>query len=807
VTTLTQALPLPEAPYRGIEPFRYIDQKIFSVREDETWDLLSKILIYRGVLLYGDSGSGKSSLINAGLIPGTADENLIAHRLRIQPRKGAEIKLERIPIASGDGPPFLPTVFLEEGSAKSEALSLELSLEEFYERLNDVRENAGGKARPLLIFDQFEEFITLFDEALHGGETEQAKRAQKEAPEVQNAILAMLTMLIEDSDLPVKVLFVFREEYLAKLDLLFKACPQLLDQYVRLLPPRVDLAHQIIRAPFLDDEQGAKFVGKREAQELSDALAGAIALQLQKRSESGYVNLTELQIICRKLWESPDADKLFQKMDGEIQKIVEDYYLDVLKKLGDLYDPAIALLGQMVTSSNTRNIISQPDLLHLEKDSFSPEVIESALAALVKRRLIRCEPRHKTDFYEIASEFLVPWILQKKGERIAQIEAGKLAAETEQKLKQAESEQRLKQAYRERRNLLIGATVLGLLLIVAVLLIIKAFRLQRETDQARDVAIKAQAQTKREKEFSENVVRLMKDLTSPAAELRLAAVRDLVVLHQSGDLPRELTRTVLSTIQDEKNEEIIRAALPFYSSIVAESEINPEHLDLTDPLLLTAKQKSAELAGAQSAKVPPRVYIQIASNDQRARADKIAAALRSLSFTVPDYEVAGSRAPKNNQLRYYKSDDAASSYRNDLLRKLREVDGETWSGIQLERSSSARPGHFELWFASQPAATATPIPSPTSEQRVALTLKFQDEQGNPVRVQGLTVSIEEIPFSGTEIKNTPTFTLRPGRYLMFVQVEGHPVYRREINIQQSQIHTVTLEPGRRAAQSLTEPRP
>src|SRR4029453_12426396 len=70
VTTIAPpATPLPEIPYRGIESFRYIDQRVFCSREEQTLDLLSNILINRGVLLYGDSGCGKSSLINAGLIP------------------------------------------------------------------------------------------------------------------------------------------------------------------------------------------------------------------------------------------------------------------------------------------------------------------------------------------------------------------------------------------------------------------------------------------------------------------------------------------------------------------------------------------------------------------------------------------------------------------------------------------------------------------------------------------------------------------------------------------------------------------
>ena len=92
----TNALPIPESPYPGIEPFRFMDQQIFAARDDEIWDLQSSITIYRAVLVYGDSGTGKSSLINAGLIPKILDEDYVPDRLRVQPRAGKEIKVERI---------------------------------------------------------------------------------------------------------------------------------------------------------------------------------------------------------------------------------------------------------------------------------------------------------------------------------------------------------------------------------------------------------------------------------------------------------------------------------------------------------------------------------------------------------------------------------------------------------------------------------------------------------------------------------------------------------------------------------------
>ena len=50
----------PAQPFRGIAPFRFIDQPIFFGRIAEAQRLLRLVTMFRGVLLYGDSGSGKS---------------------------------------------------------------------------------------------------------------------------------------------------------------------------------------------------------------------------------------------------------------------------------------------------------------------------------------------------------------------------------------------------------------------------------------------------------------------------------------------------------------------------------------------------------------------------------------------------------------------------------------------------------------------------------------------------------------------------------------------------------------------------
>ena len=102
IVTDSNAAILPETPYRGIEAFRYVDQPIFFAREEETRKLLRYVAVYRGVLFYGDSGSGKSSLINAGFIPAILEEGFTPDRLRVQPHPCKEITVERISV-SPDG--------------------------------------------------------------------------------------------------------------------------------------------------------------------------------------------------------------------------------------------------------------------------------------------------------------------------------------------------------------------------------------------------------------------------------------------------------------------------------------------------------------------------------------------------------------------------------------------------------------------------------------------------------------------------------------------------------------------------------
>ena len=56
-------------PYPGPRPFQLEDWRYFHGREREIRDIVSLLAAYRLLLLYAQSGAGKSSLVLAGLRP------------------------------------------------------------------------------------------------------------------------------------------------------------------------------------------------------------------------------------------------------------------------------------------------------------------------------------------------------------------------------------------------------------------------------------------------------------------------------------------------------------------------------------------------------------------------------------------------------------------------------------------------------------------------------------------------------------------------------------------------------------------
>jgi WD40 repeat protein len=348
----------------------------------------SLVAVFRGVFLYGDSGTGKSSLVNAGLFPEAVRRGYEPVRLRVQPRTGEELVVEPVAVAE-DGRDVLPSVLTPDADGAGQVV---LSIAEFERRVR----GSSAEHRTLVVFDQFEEILTLFDAAA----------------DARTAIADMIARLLREP-LPVKLLFAFREEYLGRVKQLLSARPELVDQALRLGPPSADALEAIIRGPF------ERFPGHFE-RKLDATLAHRLIVALAERFGNGEVSLSEVQTVCLRLWRSPDPAALLA--DKGVQGLLEDDLGEAL----DAFAPAqraaaVALLSELVTAAGTRNVISAEDLRQRVREE-DPEVDVALLDETLERlerdsRLVRRERRRDLYLYEITSEFLVPWISARREEQ------------------------------------------------------------------------------------------------------------------------------------------------------------------------------------------------------------------------------------------------------------------------------------------------------------------------------------------------------------------------------------------------------
>lgn len=454
----TSAPALPEDPFPGIGPYGYRDRNVFFGREKEARDLIRLVVMYRGVLLFSESGSGKSSLINAGLIPLALEEGYQPEKIRVQPTKGKEIVIEKITEDTPGASRRLPTVFPSEENAERTILPVEGFL-------RCLREKTAG-CHPLLIFDQFEEWATLFEESATG-------ETASDIHQCQERILNAIVDLLRDTSLGVKLLISLREDYLAKLTPLFKQYPALTDQYLRLTSPMATEIADLIHNPF-------KTYPGQYPREINASLAQEIQKDFEKKSSTGRVRLTEVQIVCQTLFESGQTTQELQNFfvkQGRAEGLLIQYVEHALQSLREeLREPAVCLLGRMITTAGTRNVIQEDDLLSrvASEQSLPTDLLRKALRSLEENtKLIRREPRQNVYYYEIASEFLIGWIQTKFQEH-------------EQHVQQERRWQAARAAQKAKRRRLVIPSMAAAIVVLVVFAIV-SWRLARSwSQQARE---------------------------------------------------------------------------------------------------------------------------------------------------------------------------------------------------------------------------------------------------------------------------------------------------------------------------------
>jgi hypothetical protein len=408
--TIADDVRAPSRPYPGIESYSFGDRFIFFGRDAEARKLMHLLILYRGVMLFGDSGVGKSSLLNAAILPAAVEEDFTPVFIRVRPRASEELAIQPVEDDTGTLRPVLTVPDVGENT---------LSCSELLEVLRDPQ-LVGADRHPLLVFDQFEELVTLF------GEPAGIADDGTDPLAIQRRIIDLIHTLLTDDALRVKVVLSFREDYLAKLRDWFGDVPYFDEHYLRVESLRADaeVLHRLIRRPF-------EVYPGRFANEISESLASAVAEDLVTRSGGHRVGLSELQVVCRGLWESGAPEATFRRHGSD--RIIEDFYTSALHLLSSEHQRvSIDVLARLVTSSGTRNIVSRDDLVAqvTRAVGVSEALVGETLDELHgTARLVSREQRRGVEFYEVVSEHTIPWIVAQTRDRVDAQEVTELRQE------------------------------------------------------------------------------------------------------------------------------------------------------------------------------------------------------------------------------------------------------------------------------------------------------------------------------------------------------------------------------------------
>ena len=155
---------LPAQPYPGLRPFGDEDRGVFFGREAQTVSVLSLLAERQFIAVVGSSGSGKSSLVRAGVIPAVREGFLLGTDWKIviiKPGNDPYGNLAR-GLLEANVVHTAPSAPLTNGASEASlhlAETLQYADSSLTTLVAEARESSGTPV--LIVVDQFEELFTF----------------------------------------------------------------------------------------------------------------------------------------------------------------------------------------------------------------------------------------------------------------------------------------------------------------------------------------------------------------------------------------------------------------------------------------------------------------------------------------------------------------------------------------------------------------------------------------------------------------------------------------------------------------------
>lgn len=374
-------------PYVGPVSFRLGDHLYGRDRECE--ELLDLLIAERIVLLYSPSGAGKTSLIEASLVPALREAGFevlpsirVTHTLPPEPAVPSPRNRYALSVL----------LSLEQGVPQEHQLPVaDLAVMSLQEYLRERTDRDGRPGNEVLIFDQFEEILT----------TDPTDEPAK------HAFFQELGEVLRDRGH--WALFSMREDFLASLDPYLKHVPTRFKTTSRLDLLSVSEALEAIRRP-------AARLGVDFTEDAAEHLVDDLRTVRVQRPDGivevlgSYVEPVQLQVACHVLWSTLAAGSTAITVAdvealGRVDRALGDYYAERVRAIAQRSGVSERVIRdwfeeRLITPQGLRSQV-------LEGPESPANTGHRVVDELLDAHLVRGETRRQATWYELAHDRLI----------------------------------------------------------------------------------------------------------------------------------------------------------------------------------------------------------------------------------------------------------------------------------------------------------------------------------------------------------------------------------------------------------------
>jgi hypothetical protein len=371
---LTPDLSEASSPFRGLDAFREHDAGQFFGRDEEVAALASAVTHHTLLAVYGPSGSGKSSLVLAGLIPS----------LRHGAAPGSEAwRYLRTVVPGTDPLAALVLAARPESTDPGEWVAEHRpGLERSAAYLRDLLAAGAESSHGVLVVDQFEEIFTLCGD-----------------PNVRDRFAEAIAQVTAGPNAPARAVLVVREDFLARVRRLaaFSGCFNT-DEATFLVPP---LSPRELRRVI---EEPAAAIGLRFEDGIVD--------ELVSETIDDPAALPLLQFTLQRLWERRDRSRITRaayRAVGAPREALKRAADELYEKSREHQGAVERIFGELVQpdvgAEYVRRRVRREVLVKLE----APYRVNDTLNRLVAAGLVRMTPGFAADDdrFEVVHEALI----------------------------------------------------------------------------------------------------------------------------------------------------------------------------------------------------------------------------------------------------------------------------------------------------------------------------------------------------------------------------------------------------------------